>query len=143
MGLSDETFTCGSPSPRFTPGPDTWIRCPNGDRVCSFCGSLHPEDFERLAKEAADKDSSTFIDPTTKQYKWYVRRDEVPNASAGGIKFYSWHAPTDEVRNRINAVLPEAVRVSLVKIDIRAQDALEEMARRDGRLPEGGNDGTD
>ena len=65
----------------------------NGDRVCSFCGSLHPVDFLALvARSAAGEDVN--IEGTDKRYKIYVRRSSVVNAMEGGIKFYTWHFDT-------------------------------------------------
>lgn len=81
-----------------TPGPwiqesnlDRWLQFPNGDRVCSFCGSLHPDDFKALIKDAQSEKSDTRIDLSDKAYKVYVTRDSVANALEGGIKFYGWH----------------------------------------------------
>ena len=35
------------------------------------------------------------IDVSDKRYKVYVRRPGVINASAGAIKFYNWHLPSE------------------------------------------------
>ena len=48
------------------PGLDTW-RDRNGERSCSFCGSLHPDDFM-----AAVRDRRVVVGPTDKNYKVYV-----------------------------------------------------------------------
>ena len=71
---------------------DHWDRFKfNGDRVCSFCGSLHPDDFLKYVQESAKDDSSVQIEPSDKRYKIYVSRPSVRNAHEGGIKFYTWH----------------------------------------------------
>ena len=84
----------------FTPGPDHWEQFKsNGDRVCSFCGSLHPDDFLALVKTCAEIPADAAynalveIEPSDKGYKIYVKRPGVRNASEGGIKFYTQHLP--------------------------------------------------
>lgn len=85
---------------RNFPGPDCWQKFKsNGNRVCSFCGSLHPEDFLRLVKEAAETPENVpyqegvSIEQSDKGYKIYVHQPGVRNASEGGIKFYTMHLP--------------------------------------------------
>jgi hypothetical protein len=134
-GLVDtlpETMTCGrrvengmhlADSPFHEAGPDRdhWEKFKsNGDRVCSYCGSLHPDDFFRLVKLAAeapeDAQDCVSIDPSDKGYKIYVRQPGVQNAHDGGIKFYKQHLdskPTDEQR----ADYKEAVRRSVIRFE--------------------------
>jgi hypothetical protein len=85
------------------PGQDRWEKLKkNGDRVCSFCGSLHPDDFFALVKATADAgpeadySSVPRIEPSDKSYKVYVHRPGVRNAMEGGIKFYMQHLPRTE-----------------------------------------------
>lgn len=59
---------------------DRWAGPVNG-RTCSFCGSLHPDDFMRLAKDG------TPLDPTDKNYKVYA---------GGSRKFYFQHLSEDQ-----------------------------------------------
>lgn len=74
----------------------------NGDRVCSYCGSLHPDDFFAAVKAAADAPEGSgyrevvAIEPSDKIYKIYVSKPGVRNAMEGGIKFYTQHLPRDE-----------------------------------------------
>ena len=110
-----EPMTCGRRKyDQFAPGwpahhghdqdnQDHWERHKsNGDRVCSFCGSLHPEDFFRLVHEAATAPedakygSVVAIETTDKKYKVYVHQPGVRNAMEGGIKFYMQHLPRKE-----------------------------------------------
>ena len=56
------------------PNLDTWL----GDRSCSYCGSMHPDDFMRYCGEGKRLGS------TDKDYKVYVSDDE-------RIKFYFYH----------------------------------------------------
>ena len=57
------------------------------DKCCSYCGSIHPDRVLELIKEKG----FGIIERTDKDYKWYVNRSGVPNASYGGIKYYRWH----------------------------------------------------
>jgi hypothetical protein len=84
------------------PGLDRWQRFKsNGNRVCSFCGSLHPEDMFALVKACAEApedapyNSVPEIEPSDKGYKVYVHQPGVRNAMEGGIKFYMQHLPRD------------------------------------------------
>lgn len=84
-------------SPAFDghkPNPDTWDVGPDGNRTCSFCGSIHFDDLMKVARKVPD-DARYALDGTTKGYKIYVRQPGVMNASQGAIKFYSWHAPKE------------------------------------------------
>lgn len=97
----DEEFLCPRRSeggPMSGRGKDHWDKHKsNGDRVCSYCGSLHPDDFMRLVGEAAHAGeelqyrSCVEIEPSTKGYKVYVKQPGVRNADEGGIKFYTMH----------------------------------------------------
>lgn len=103
------------------PTPDTWDRGPDGCRTCSYCGSLHPDDFFRLVKEAADAgpdagDDVPSINPSDKGYKVYVRQKGVRNAGEGGIKFYTQHLPRSVPEER-QAEYEKAVRNSRVRFD--------------------------
>jgi hypothetical protein len=117
--LRAEIATC--PSRMHNPGPwaytgslDKW-EIVGDDRVCTFCGSLHPDDFIELCKEAIDPDSDTRVS-TGKVGKWYIHRKSVQNASFGGIKFYAYHCEDKETEGRINSVLREAIKASEVKL---------------------------
>lgn len=95
---------------------DTWETVGN-DRCCSFCGSMHPEDFERVC-ELAISDDTTRIEQSTKSYKVYIHRDGIRNAKEGAIKYYKAHNYTDE--NDIRRIEPkfiEAIKVSKQKFD--------------------------
>lgn len=110
-------------------GQDHWQKHKsNGDRVCSFCGSLHPDDFFRLVHEAAiapeDADRGTVVDieTTDKSYKVYVHQPGVRNAYEGGIKFYIQHLPRKEdgsvdVTLEQEAEFNEAVRRSRARFE--------------------------
>ena len=71
--------------------PDTWDLGPDGNRTCSFCGSIHPEDFEKIRLKSL-VDARYAIDGTDKSYKVYIRQPGVRNAGEGAIKFYRHHA---------------------------------------------------
>lgn len=74
------------------PLPDTWDIGPDGNRTCSYCGSLHPDDLMEICRRTL-VDERYGIEGTTKSYKVYVRQPGVRNAGDGGIKFYMHHAP--------------------------------------------------
>jgi hypothetical protein len=95
----------GEPGPWETQeGLDRWRIKANGDRTCSFCGSLHPEDFAAIAEAYAKGEPGVHFDTTTKSYKRYASRAGVQNASHGGIKFYAAHVPASgELRDRVLA----------------------------------------
>jgi len=125
-----EPVTCGRRDGSMVahkfPGPDYWDKFKsNGDRVCSYCGSLHPDDFWALVQQAAeaaeDDRSAVEISSTDKPYKVYVERRNVRNAHEGGIKFYTPHLvgePTDEQQ----ALYREALRRSRARHKLRMAD---------------------
>jgi hypothetical protein len=113
------------------PGPDRWQRFKsNGNRVCSYCGSLHPEDMFALVKQAAERPETDShgdgieIEPSDKRYKVYVHQPGVRNASEGGIKFYMMHLPRAgdgslAVTDQHQAEFVEAVRRSRARFEAR------------------------
>lgn len=107
--VEGSAFRCGSrdSSPmgdRVFPGPDVWQQHKNGDRVCSFCGSLHPDDFVEIIKLKADGKGGD-VHRSDKGYKWYAQREGVSNAMNGGIKFYTWHGQGDDFATKVNEQL--------------------------------------
>ncbi len=70
--------------------PDEWI-LRGTDRCCSYCGSAHPDDVLALIRSSG----WGVIGFTSKGYKWYLNRQNVPNASFGAIKYYRWHDTED------------------------------------------------
>lgn len=84
---------CPSRVPDFRVGtPDEWNIGMDGNRTCSFCGSIHHDDLLKIA-EKSKTDDRFAIEGTTKSYKVYVRQPGVMNAGQGAIKFYGWHRP--------------------------------------------------
>jgi hypothetical protein len=89
--------------PQRTPGPwaflpdeDEWeIR--GDDKCCSYCGSLHPDRVLELVRQHGP----SVIEMTDKSYKWYVNRQNIPNAGFGGIKYYRYH-DTKEFIDELN-----------------------------------------
>lgn len=74
------------------PGQDHWRVMPDGSRTCSFCGSLHEDDYLAILEAYANGEPGFHFDLTSKGYKRYANRPGVRNAAEGGIKFYGWHA---------------------------------------------------
>jgi hypothetical protein len=90
-----------------SPLPDTWDVGPDGNRTCSYCGSLHPGDLMSICRKALT-DERYAVEGTTKSYKVYVKQPGVRNASEGAIKFYLHHAPsvpTQEERELFSSAL--------------------------------------
>ena len=103
--------------PKGIPEFDTWRKLPNGDRTCSFCGSLHHDDFLRLARDAADPTKPVWVEKATgKNYKYYVHQKDVENAMVGGIKFYTQHTPDQAWVDEINAIFKDTIEQSNLKI---------------------------
>jgi hypothetical protein len=109
------------------PGPDHWQKFKsNGNRICSYCGSLHPEDMFALvhasatADEGADYRSVVEIEPSDKNYKVYISQPGVRNAHDGGIKFYMQHLPRKadgslDITEEQNAEYSKAIHASKVR----------------------------
>ncbi len=96
-----EPMTCARRH-RGEDGQDRWEKFKRIDnRVCSYCGSLHPDDLFRLVAESASAPpdapyhSVVEIEPSEKSYKIYVHQPGVRNAHEGAIKFYTHHLPHD------------------------------------------------
>jgi hypothetical protein len=100
-----EPMTCPRRTQQFGPWDhrpelDHWEKFKsNGNRVCSFCGSMHPDDFFAVVKAAAEAPEDgqyhqvADIEPSDKGYKIYVHQPGVRNAHEGAIKFYKYHLP--------------------------------------------------
>lgn len=93
----DEKFLCPRRNERGNPGvfklleKDEWRKEADGSRTCSYCGSLHEDDFIQILEEYVKGTEGYSFDPSTKSYKSYAHRPNVANASQGGIKFYHMH----------------------------------------------------
>lgn len=92
----EQTFLCGRRAEGgasvMGESRDHWRVEPNGDRCCSYCGSLHEEDFTAIMEGFVEGKEGFEFGTTTKAYKVYARRPGVSNATEGGIKFYGVHA---------------------------------------------------
>lgn len=92
-------------------GLDRWNKT-GADRTCSFCGSLHPEDFEHVL-ERVIADPSCRIDHSDKSYKIYIHRPEIKNGGEGAIKYYKQHNYTDAADiARIEPLFAQALKLS-------------------------------
>lgn len=79
--------------------PDTWDVGPDGNRTCSYCGSIHFDDLMAICKRVIE-DERYAIEGTTKSYKVYVRQPGVRNASEGAIKYYKTHTPENVTKKQ-------------------------------------------
>jgi len=65
---------------------------PNGDHVCSQCGSLSPEQFLKYVDEVINNPSIDFrIELSDRRHKVYMNKEGVKNSSEGAIKHYLLH----------------------------------------------------
>lgn len=72
-----------NPGPwKFLPEEDSWDR----DNTCSYCGSINPDEFMRLAE------AGTELGPTDKSYKVYM-----PTG-----KFYFQHLSEEQCRKFVD-----------------------------------------
>lgn len=92
------------------PAPDRWNYRPDGNRTCSYCGSIHPDDLMAICRKIPTDDRYA-VEPTDKSYKVYVRIPGVRNASEGAIKFYKQHAPAAPTEEE-KQLFAEAIRIS-------------------------------
>jgi hypothetical protein len=72
-------------------------------RHCSFCGSLHPDDFMRLVKEGWQ------IGATDKSYKAYLGS---PEGRSQETKFYFQHLSVEQRREFVDLYNAKAIRFS-------------------------------
>jgi hypothetical protein len=111
------------------PKSDHWDKFKtNGQRVCSYCGSLHPDDMFALVRESAEAPAdgdylkTVTIEPSDKKYKVYVHQPGVRNAHEGGIKFYMMHLPRKDgkidVTDQQQAEYADAVKRSDSRFNI-------------------------
>jgi len=108
---------------------DTWEQR-GPDRACSFCGSMHPEDFQNLV-ERATIDDSIIIEPSTKKYKVYIKRFALEGEQA--IKFYTWHL-TPETTEKINKVYGIAIVESNKRMSKHMDKIMKKMKRDSGGM---------
>ena len=74
--------------------PDTWDLGPDGNRTCSYCGSIHLDDLMEICRKTL-VDDRFGVETTDKRYKFYIRQPGVRNASEGALKFYTAHVPAN------------------------------------------------
>lgn len=91
--------------------PDTWDYGPDGNRTCSYCGSIHFDDLLAICKKIVAREPGYSLDGTDKSYKVYVRQPNVQNASEGAIKFYKQHVTRDPTEEE-QKLYAEALRLS-------------------------------
>ena len=110
------------------PLPDTWDIGPDGNRTCSFCGSIHPDDLMTICRKTLT-DEKYGVEGTTKSYKVYVRQPGVMNASQGAIKFYMHHAPETPTKAD-QELFAQACRLTRERQDAKWRQYREDLARK-------------
>lgn len=119
--------TCGSVG---TAAKATWDWGPDGNRTCSHCGSVHPDDLMAICRKTI-VDERYGVEGTSKGYKVYVRQPGVRNASEGAIKFYMWHAP-EKVSDADQQLFKNAKRITSERFD---KMMAERFPRAAGKTP--------
>lgn len=97
-----ERQTCGRRMMDFggwerTENIDHWRVMKNGDKTCSFCGSLHPDDVIKKIKQHG----FGVVGFSDKGYKWYVGCNStirLPDYQDGGFKYYRQHDTDDFIK---------------------------------------------
>ncbi len=131
MSEPDQHMTCWSRVNDWGPqerkeGLDEW-RKHGPDRSCSFCGSMHPDDFLSWCLRVVEPDSDVEID-LGKPGKFYVRRKGATDTS---IKFYSWHFQTPfDPSPEEDAMIRKALEVSQVRTRAHVDSLMRAIRRQ-------------
>ena len=96
--------------------------------VCSFCGSMHPEDLRKALKRVDG--IAVWVELNDRGDKLYIHRPEVKNASEGAIKFKLLHCHQQALLGNINA----AIVLSRQKSEERAAHYDRLVRQRLGRV---------
>lgn len=102
-GSWDEPLLCPSVAGGTEALPDGWRIEPNGERSCSYCGSMHPDDLMAFLNSVDGV--SRWIDLNDNKHKVYIHRPEVESAKEGPIKYYIIHSESRAVITAINMAL--------------------------------------
>lgn len=76
---------------RHTKSPlpqDAWLLHANQDRVCSYCGSIHPNDYVRLSQQ---EPGIKFLHDTRRNHEITLHRASVPDTRWGATYFLLPH----------------------------------------------------
>lgn len=119
-------FTCparmADPKATHVEGADYWQRR-GPDIECSYCRSMHPEDWFGWCRRCAEPDSRVRIDTSDKAGKWYIVRDGITHPGMGSTRFYHFHLPkegsTELERLEWNRWIGTAVEVSVSRAPAR------------------------
>jgi hypothetical protein len=113
-------------------GVAKWV--PRGrDIVCSYCGSLHDEQFLKHVREVIENpDPDIRIELNDSRQKIYIARPEIKNAADGAIKYYllhlkQWCATNDKNVDEMDKFLHEAFIASKEKFSVVAALMVERM----------------
>ena len=100
---------------------------------CSHCGSIKPEAFMAALERTIIAEDPTYIDKTTKVYKWYV----CGQADGELRKFYDWHVPNDpEWKAKANGLMPHVLTFSETKINRWVDQRMAEMTGGKEKKPD-------
>lgn len=112
----------------YAPGmdKDAWRVEANGERACSFCGSMHPEDFQAFLETVDGMER--WVELADGRHKVYVRRLEVRRQMRWPIKFYLAHYPDGETYGALN----KALALSYDKMEERTDALMAPATGKDG-----------
>lgn len=116
----NETFLCQRrhitpPSPltlTLRNHRDFWMIKRNGDRACSYCGSMHEDDFREILQGFVEEKQGYLFATTDKPDKVYANRPGVRNSPDGGTKFFLQHIsdPSGDALHTLGALFEEALK---------------------------------
>lgn len=81
------------------PDEDVWRKFEHAGGTCSYCGSMHPDEFMRAVEAGAT------LTPTDKDYKAYLE-----DSVRGMQKFYFQHLSDDQWAKLIELVNARAIK---------------------------------
>jgi hypothetical protein len=93
-------FNIGSDQPKQT---SYWRNMPEGVRLCSYCGSIHPDDLIKLLR----LHGLGILEASTKDYKWYV------SVNGHTFKYYRAHDSQHNFVEKYNQFIYELNEATL------------------------------
>lgn len=100
------------------------------DRVCSFCGSWHPDEFLPFIQDVVNSDCDMgSIDFADNSFKIYVNRSSIRSASEGAIKFKMHHL-SDKDRQKYYLLIRQAADMSWKKFANSHKRIVDESASK-------------
>lgn len=101
-----------------------WLREPNGDKTCEYCGSWHPDEFLKFVnKIILTQGEIGRIELNDNKDKVYIYREKVSDAHEGAIKFKLAHLSQGQLKE-FEGIINSALKISynkfMAKMDVKA-----------------------